>query len=60
MEKTTSASIEPLALEVTAKHPENPLPYRRGQFICSPADISVHREVDLQDVGVSKSIQEKN
>ena len=29
----TSSALEPLALEVTAEQPENPLPYREGQFI---------------------------
>ena len=48
----TSFALEPLALEVTGEKPQNPLPYRRGQFISSPADISVHRKVDLQDMEV--------
>ena len=48
--------MEQLALEVMAEHPENPLPYREGQFICSPADISVDRKVDLQDVEASENI----
>ena len=55
----TSLALEPLALEVTAEHPGNPLPHREGQFICSPADISVYRKVDLQDTEVSENIQEK-
>ena len=41
-----------------AEHPENPLPYREGQFIYSPADISVHRKVDLQDAEV-RTLEEK-
>ena len=56
-EITTSSALKPLALGVTAEQPENPLPYRKGQFICSPADGTVHRKVDLQDVEVSESIQ---
>ena len=55
----TSSALEPLALEVTAEQPENPLPYREGQFICSKADITVHRKVDLQGAEVSESIREK-
>ena len=51
-----SLALEPLALEVTAEQPKNPLPYREGQFICSPAEISVHRKVDLQDAEISESI----
>ena len=54
---TTSLALEPLALEVTAKQPDKPLPYRGVQFICSPVDISVHRNVDLHDVEVSENIQ---
>ena len=38
-EITNSSTMEPLALEVMAEHPENLLPYRDIQFICSPADI---------------------
>ena len=49
----TSLALESLVLEVTAEQPGNQLHYREGQFICSPADISVHRKVDLQDVDVS-------
>ena len=52
----TSSALEPLALEVTAEQPENPLPYRKGQFICSPADIILHRKVDLKVAEVSESI----
>ena len=48
--------MEPLALGVMADLPENPLPYREGQFISSPADISVHRKVDLQDMEVCENI----
>ena len=55
----TSSALEPLALEVTAEQPENPLPYREGQFICSPADIILRRKVHLQDAEVSESISEK-
>ena len=51
--------MESLALEVTAEHHESPLPFREGQFICSPVDISVHRKVDLLDVEVSENIGEK-
>ena len=58
-EISTSSAMEPLDLEVTAEHPDNPLPYREGQFICSPSDISVHRKVDLQDAGVGENIQEQ-
>ena len=54
-----SLSLKPLALEVTPEQPENLLPYREGQFICSPADVTAHRKVELQDVEVSESIQEK-
>ena len=54
-----NAAIESLALEVTAEHPENLLPYSEGKSVCSPADISVHRRVDLQDVEVSENIQEE-
>ena len=52
----TSIALEPLTFEVTAEHPKNPLPYKEGQFICVPADISVHRKVDLQDAEVSENI----
>ena len=52
----TSTALEPLALEVASEYPKNPLPYKEGQFICSPADISVHRKVDLQDGEVSENI----
>ena len=55
----TSSATGPLALEVMAEHPENPLPSREGQFICSQADISVPRKVDLQDVELSENISEK-
>ena len=51
--------MELLALEMMAEHPESLLPYREGQCICVPADISAHRKVGLQDAEVSKSIQEK-
>ena len=44
----TSSALEPLAIKVTSLQLENPLPCREGQFICSPADISVNRKVDLQ------------
>ena len=40
----------------TAEQPDTPLPYSKGQFICSPSDISVHRNVDLKDAEVSKNI----
>ena len=50
----TSLALEPLALKVIGEQPENPLPQREGQFICSPADISVHRKVHLQDAEVSE------
>ena len=46
----TNLASEPLALDVTYEQLENPSPYREGKFICSPADIFVHRKVDLQDV----------
>ena len=52
----TSLALEPLAVEVTSEQLENPLPYREGQFICSPADISMHRKVGLQDAEVSDDI----
>ena len=52
----TNSALELLALEVTAEQPENPLPYREGQFIFSPADVAVHRKVNLQDAEVSESI----
>ena len=55
-EMTTSSALEPLALGVTAEQPKNPLPYREGQFICSPADVPVHRKIDIQDAKVSESI----
>ena len=55
----TSSASEPLALEVTVEYPENPLPQREGQFICSTADVSVHRKVDLHVMEVSENIQEK-
>ena len=42
--------------EVTSQQLRNPLTYREGQFICSPADISVNRKVDLQDAKVSEDI----
>ena len=48
--------MEPLALEVMAEYPENLLPYREGQSMCSPADISVHKKVDLQDAEESENI----
>ena len=35
----TSSTLEPLALQVTTEQPENPLPYREDQYICSLADI---------------------
>ena len=34
---------------MTSEQLQNPLPCRKGQLICSQADISVHRKVDLQD-----------
>ena len=49
----TSLALEPLALQMTAKQPENPLPYRESKFICSPAGISACRKVDLQDTEIS-------
>ena len=55
-EITTSSDIEQIVLEVIAEHPENPLPFREGQFICSPADISVLRKVDTQELEVSENI----
>ena len=54
-----SSALEPLPLQVTSEQPENPLPYREGQFICSPADVSVHRKVDLQDAEVRENVQER-
>ena len=53
----TSMALEPLALEVTSEQLENPPPYSEGQFVCSPADILVHRKVDLQYVEVNEDIQ---
>ena len=53
-EITTGLASEPLALEVTSEQLENPSSYREGQFICSPADISMHRKVELQDAEVSQ------
>ena len=44
-----SLALEPLPLNVTSEQPENLLPYREGQFVCSPADMSVQRNVELQD-----------
>ena len=55
-EITTSSAVEPLALEVTSQQLENPSPYRESKFICSPADISVHRKVGLQDAEESEDI----
>ena len=55
----TSSALEPLALEVTSEQPEHPLPYRKGQFICSSAHILVHRKVDLQDAEVNEDIPER-
>ena len=55
-EITTSSAMEPLALKMMDEHPENPLPYEESQFICSLANISVHRKVDLQDAEVSENI----
>ena len=55
----TSLGLEPLALEVTSEQPENPLPYREGQCICSPVHISVHRKVDLQDAEISENSWER-
>ena len=52
----TDLALEPLAVEVTFEKLENPLPYREGQFICSHADILVHRKVDLQDAEASEDI----
>ena len=52
----TNTALELLPLEVTAEQPENPLPHREGQFICSPTDISAHRKGNLQDVEVSESM----
>ena len=52
----TSFALDPLAVEVTSEQLETPLPYREGQFIFSPTDISVHRKVDLQDTEVSEDI----
>ena len=54
----TSSALELLALKVMPEQPENPLPYREGLFLF-PADITVHRKVDLQGAKVSESIQEK-
>ena len=53
----TSSALEPLDVEVTSEQLENPLPYREGQFICSPVHILVHRKVDLQDAEVNEDIQ---
>ena len=55
----TSLALEPLTVEITSEQPRNPLPYTEGHFICSPADILVHRKVDLQDAQVGKDIQER-
>ena len=52
----TSSALEPLALEVTAQHPKNPLPYREDQFICSPSEFSIPRKVSLQDMEVSENV----
>ena len=52
----SSSALEPLDVEVTSEQPKDPLCYREGHFVCSPADISVHRKVDLQDAEVSKDI----
>ena len=49
-EITIGSVWEPLALEVRTQLPQNQLPYREGQFICSMADISLHGKLDLQDV----------
>ena len=52
----TSLALEPLPLELTSEQLENPSPYRKNQFICSPADILVHGKGDLQDAEVSEDI----
>ena len=44
---------------MTSEQSANPLPYREGQFICSPANISVHRKVDLQDVQEGENDQQR-
>ena len=55
-EITTSLALDSVALEVTSEQLENPPSYREGKFICFPADIMVHRKVDLQDAEVSEDI----
>ena len=52
----TSLAMELLALEVTSEQPESPLSYRESHFICSLADILVHRKVDLQDAEIKEDI----
>ena len=52
----TSSALEPLAVEVTSEQLENPFPYKKGQFVCSPADILVHRRLDMQDAEISEDI----
>ena len=53
-EITTSTALQPLMLNVTQETCANVQQQGESKFICSPADSSVHREIDLQDAEVSE------
>ena len=55
-EITTSTTSEPLTLEVTSEQSTSIEQPEASIFTCSPADILVHRKVDLQDAEVHEEI----
>ena len=46
-EVTTSTASEPLTLELTQEQSESTQQEEEGKFICSSADMIVHRKADL-------------
>ena len=53
---TALSASQSLTLEVTLEQSKSIQQPEEDKFICSPADISVHRKIDSQDVEVSELI----
>ena len=47
---------KPLTLDVTLEKPGE-TQHEEAQFICCPADITIHHKVNLQDVHVEEDIK---
>ena len=56
-EINASTASKPLTLDVLAGNTQSVQQYEEGKFICSLADISVYRKVDLQDTDACEKTQ---